>query len=149
MHRKLARLPLGDCNWHTVPHSLLQHPTLNLPYLTLPHRTLSHSTPLCPTLPYCTIPYRTLTLPSSSCPLGLKDAELQFLYCFFMGVELCPPALNKPRSLSPRVNYTDRAIAACRRSYCQLLRMEVVDSYCRILNFLEWTTRRTRYVQVL
>jgi hypothetical protein len=25
---------------------------------------------------------------------------------------------------SPRANYTDRAIAACRRSYCQLLRIE-------------------------
>jgi hypothetical protein len=27
-------------------------------------------------------------------------------------------------SLSPRTNYTDRATAACRRSECQLLRIE-------------------------
>jgi hypothetical protein len=31
---------------------------------------------------------------------------------------------NKLRGLSPRANYTDRETAACRRSYCQLLRME-------------------------
>jgi hypothetical protein len=30
----------------------------------------------------------------------------------------------KHRSLSPRANYTDGATAACRRSYCQLLRIE-------------------------
>jgi hypothetical protein len=27
------------------------------------------------------------------------------------------------RGLSPRANYTDRATAACRRSWCQLLRL--------------------------
>jgi hypothetical protein len=31
---------------------------------------------------------------------------------------------NKLRGLSPRANYTDRATAACRRSECQLLRIE-------------------------
>jgi hypothetical protein len=31
---------------------------------------------------------------------------------------------NKLRGLSPRANYTDRAAAACRRIYCQLLRIE-------------------------
>jgi hypothetical protein len=31
---------------------------------------------------------------------------------------------TKLRGLSPRANYTDRATAACRRSYCQLLRVE-------------------------
>jgi hypothetical protein len=31
---------------------------------------------------------------------------------------------NKLHGLSPRVNYTDQATAACRRSDCQLLRME-------------------------
>jgi hypothetical protein len=30
----------------------------------------------------------------------------------------------KLRGLSPRANYTDRATTACRRSYCQLLRLE-------------------------
>jgi hypothetical protein len=28
------------------------------------------------------------------------------------------------RGLNPQANYTDRATAACRRSYCQLLRIE-------------------------
>jgi hypothetical protein len=31
---------------------------------------------------------------------------------------------KKLHSLSPRANYTDRATAACRRSDCQLLRIE-------------------------
>jgi hypothetical protein len=30
----------------------------------------------------------------------------------------------KLHGLSPRANYTDRATAACRRSHCQLLRIE-------------------------
>jgi hypothetical protein len=33
---------------------------------------------------------------------------------------------NKLRGLSPQANYTDRATAACRRSYYQLLRIEGV-----------------------
>jgi hypothetical protein len=33
---------------------------------------------------------------------------------------------KKLRGLSPQANYTDRATAACRRSYCQLLRLEGV-----------------------
>jgi hypothetical protein len=33
---------------------------------------------------------------------------------------------TKLRGLSPQANYTDRATAACRRSYCQLLRIERV-----------------------
>ena len=32
--------------------------------------------------------------------------------------------IKKLRGLSPRANYTDRAAAAGRRSYCQLLRVE-------------------------
>jgi hypothetical protein len=36
-----------------------------------------------------------------------------------------PPTLKiKLRGLSPRTNYTDRETAACRRSYCQSLRIE-------------------------
>jgi hypothetical protein len=31
---------------------------------------------------------------------------------------------NKLRGLSPRANYTDRATAACRRSYSQLFRIQ-------------------------
>jgi hypothetical protein len=53
---------------------------------------------------------------------------------------------NEPRDLSPSANYTDRAAAACRRSQCQILRLEcrvvsVTDSYGRILDFL----LRSRY----
>jgi hypothetical protein len=33
---------------------------------------------------------------------------------------------NKLHGLSPRANYTDRAVAACRRNDCQLLRIEGV-----------------------
>jgi hypothetical protein len=55
--------------------------------------------------------------------------------------------LLKLRGLSPLVNYTDRATAACRRSQCQLLRIEgchmvsVVDPNGWILGFLY----RSRY----
>jgi hypothetical protein len=37
---------------------------------------------------------------------------------------------TKLRGLSPRANYTDRAIAACRRSSCQLLRIE----HCHVVS---------------
>jgi hypothetical protein len=52
--------------------------------------------------------------------------------------------------LSPRANYTDRATTACRRSDCQLLRIEgchvviVTDPYGRILGFLD----RSRYFSI-
>jgi hypothetical protein len=51
------------------------------------------------------------------------------------------------RGLSPRANYTDRATAACRRSWCQLLRIRgchvvyLTDPYGRIFGFLD----RSRY----
>jgi hypothetical protein len=57
---------------------------------------------------------------------------------------------KKLHGLSPRANYTDRATAACRRSDCQLLRIEgchvvsVTDPYDRILGFLD----RTRYFSI-
>jgi hypothetical protein len=52
--------------------------------------------------------------------------------------------------LSRRANYTDRATAACRRSDCQLLRIEgchvvsVTDPYGRILGFID----RSRYFSI-
>jgi hypothetical protein len=46
---------------------------------------------------------------------------------------------NKSRGLSLRANYTDRATAACRRSWCQVA--SVADPYSRILGFLD----RNRY----
>jgi hypothetical protein len=51
-------------------------------------------------------------------------------------------------ALSPRANYTYRATAACRRGWCQRLRMEgrsvvsVTDPYGRNLGFLD----RNRYL---
>jgi hypothetical protein len=36
------------------------------------------------------------------------------------------PKLTKLRGRSPQANYTDRATAACRRSWCQPLRVEGV-----------------------
>jgi hypothetical protein len=48
---------------------------------------------------------------------------------------------TKLRGLSPRMNYIDWATAACRRSYCQLLRVEGTTwsawriPYDRILRF--------------
>jgi hypothetical protein len=41
---------------------------------------------------------------------------------------------TKLHGLSPRANYTDRATAACRRSDCQLLRIEGADKLS-YLNF--------------
>jgi hypothetical protein len=37
---------------------------------------------------------------------------------------LCECYIKKLNGLSPRANYTDRATAACRRSDCQLFRIE-------------------------
>jgi hypothetical protein len=49
---------------------------------------------------------------------------------------------TKLRGLSPRGNYTERATAACRRSFCLFLRIEscvvsTIDHYIRILGFLD------------
>jgi hypothetical protein len=46
---------------------------------------------------------------------------LTFLY---PNIVLKPKTNNKLHGLSPRANYTHRATAACRRSDCQLLRIE-------------------------
>jgi hypothetical protein len=44
--------------------------------------------------------------------------------------EKCGPRRKRVKknsvAFSPQANYTDRATAACRRSYCQLLRIEDV-----------------------
>jgi hypothetical protein len=53
--------------------------------------------------------------------------------------------LNKLRGFSPRVNYTNRATAACQRSKCQLFAdrgchvVSVMDPYGRILGFRDWS----------
>ena len=46
--------------------------------------------------------------------------EVQEYTLFFANATVTP----KLRGLSPRANYTDRAAAAGRRSWCQLLRVE-------------------------
>jgi hypothetical protein len=57
---------------------------------------------------------------------------------------------KKIHDLSPRANYTDRAMAACRRSDCQLLTdrgchvVSLTDHYGRILGFLD----RSRYFSI-
>jgi hypothetical protein len=64
----------------------------------------------------------------------------QFIAEFCFGISTKKKKLH---GLSPRANYTDRATAACRRSDCQLLRIErchvvsVMDPYGRILGFLD------------
>jgi hypothetical protein len=56
----------------------------------------------------------------------------------------------KLHGLSPRANYTDRAITACRRSDCQLFAdggchvVRMTDPYGRILGFLD----RNRYFSI-
>jgi hypothetical protein len=59
------------------------------------------------------------------------------LFCY------CDIKKTKLHGLSPRANYTDRAIAACRRSDCQLFAdrgchvVSVTDPYGRIIGFLD------------
>jgi hypothetical protein len=48
---------------------------------------------------------------------NMKEARIK-RSCF------CRPISNELHGLSPRVNYTDRATAASRRSDCQLLRIK-------------------------
>jgi hypothetical protein len=46
------------------------------------------------------------------------------LYKFFTEFAESTAKKTKLHGLSPRANYTDRATAACRRSDCQLVRIE-------------------------
>jgi hypothetical protein len=58
--------------------------------------------------------------PSSSCKITKKYGNIK-------------TKKTKLHGLSPRANYTDRATAACRRSDCQLVRIEGATwSACRI-----------------
>jgi hypothetical protein len=56
--------------------------------------------------------YRTPTIHPIAIPIKLSGNEICCL-------------IKKLHGLSPRANYNDRATAACRRSECQLLRIEV------------------------
>jgi hypothetical protein len=62
--------------------------------------------------------YRT-KLPFSTFFVELKPARNNDI-----NVEYKQNKTNKLHGLSPRANYTDRATAACRRSYCQILRIK-------------------------
>jgi hypothetical protein len=67
--------------------------------------------------------WRNLLPPSLHpfCPEEVGNRYLQTLLPTYYIVELKKKNL---RGLSPRANYTDRATAACRRSDCQLVRIE-------------------------
>jgi hypothetical protein len=53
-----------------------------------------------------------------------KCATINSACCNEMLTDRLKTKQNKLHGLSPRANYTDRATAACRRSNCQLLRIE-------------------------
>jgi hypothetical protein len=57
--------------------------------------------------------------------LQLPDQPPSFLYSSILTITRTFKQ-KKLRGLSPQSNYTDRATAACRRSLCQLLRIEGV-----------------------
>jgi hypothetical protein len=81
---------------------------------------------------------------------------LSFIHYFFLYfslshlISLSKKLKIKLHGLSPRANYTDRATAACRRSYCQLFAdrgchvVSVTDPYGCILGFLD----RCRYFSI-
>jgi hypothetical protein len=58
----------------------------------------------------------------------VEEIQINEKWCFKLGVQIfdrkLPKQTNKLHGLSPRANYTDRVTAACRRSDCQLLRIE-------------------------
>jgi hypothetical protein len=59
---------------------------------------------------------------------------------------------TKLHGLSPRANYTDRATAACRRSYCQLLRIliyKVILKPIWIYGFQLWGTTSNSNITIL
>jgi hypothetical protein len=99
-----------------------------------------------------------------SCAMCLTDLQWsqEFHILEQKKLQLCPNVAlflrscsmitkKKHRGLSPRANYTDRVTAACRRSDCQLLRIDrgfhvvsMTDPYGRILGFLD----RSRYFSI-
>jgi hypothetical protein len=71
---------------------------------------------------------QTLQFPPSQYPLSYRRSCIFSIY-FWVSECMAPcPASNKQTNklhgLSPRANYTDQVTAACRRSDCQLLRIE-------------------------
>jgi hypothetical protein len=53
-----------------------------------------------------------------------QNSETEEVKENMQGIRLYIKTKTKLHGLSPRANYTDRATAACRRSDCQLLRIE-------------------------
>jgi hypothetical protein len=64
-----------------------------------------------------------MTTPASSADVT-QEAKRKFQATVILLGTL--QTLTKLHGLSPRANYTDRATASCRRSDCQLLRIEGV-----------------------
>jgi hypothetical protein len=63
--------------------------------------------------------------PHTACPPGYFDSKSKPLLSDDSdSTKQTNKQTNKLHGLSPRANYTDRATAACRRSDCQLLRIE-------------------------
>jgi hypothetical protein len=66
--------------------------------------------------------------------LVFLEVDERMVMCYIITAYSAPKILGvlisrlsmkkKLHGLSPRANYTDRATAACRRSVCQLLRIE-------------------------
>jgi hypothetical protein len=54
----------------------------------------------------------------------LTNLHLPLIFTSSFNASLSKKTKKKLHGLSPRANYTDRATAACRRSDCQLLRIE-------------------------
>jgi hypothetical protein len=75
------------------------------------------------------IRHSTTTLQNISFTLTVYNWFIDFQWylatCFGLWEAIIRQIKNL-RGFSPKANYTDRATAACRRSYCQLLRIESV-----------------------
>jgi hypothetical protein len=84
----------------------------------------------------------TLSISDPAGTLQIFALELEFRTKMYNEIKL-KTKLNSV-AFSPQANYNDRATAACRRSYCQLLRIDgVAWSAQRILTavnlgFLDW-----------
>jgi hypothetical protein len=55
---------------------------------------------------------------------GREEKHIQVIGGKARGIETAKKTKTQFHGLSPRANYTDRATAACRRSDCQLVRIE-------------------------
>jgi hypothetical protein len=119
----------NTCSASTEIPSLLWHPKVHCNFRTSPPLSSFLSMPHL-------ISLRSILILFSDLRLGLPSG---FLPRVFLPKRLCIPILShvrymifpphsktKLRGFSPQANYTDRAAAACRWSWCQLLRIQGV-----------------------